>query len=42
MNIDEDFMNDVMNDLGIDMNDDDAANKDGEAKKEDDAKKDGK
>lgn len=28
VNIDEDFMNDVMNDLGIDMNDDDAANKD--------------
>ena len=42
VNIDEDFMNDVMNDLGIDMNDDDAANKDGDGgKKEDKEKKDG-
>lgn len=41
VNIDEDFMNDVMNDLGIDMNDDDAANKEADAKKkeEDDKKK---
>ena len=35
VNIDEDFMNDVMNDLGIDMNDDDAAKNDKEKKDED-------
>lgn len=35
VNIDEDFMNDVMQDLGIDMNDDDAAKKEKEKEKKD-------